>query len=104
MPSYPTLPPKDTVGTIYLLHFSQPYGHARHYTGWAQKGGLFRRLAQHESGNGAASPLIRALLREGGEFVLARTWVGDRHRERQIKKQGGAARHCPICKEEEEER
>ncbi|MGO9159957.1 MAG: hypothetical protein ACLP7J_04485, partial [Streptosporangiaceae bacterium] len=31
-------------------------------------------------------------------WELARTWSGTRARERQIKAQGGAARHCPVCK------
>jgi hypothetical protein len=95
---YPKLPPRDTVGVVYLLHFSQRYGHAGHYTGWAKRGELFRRLSEHEAGNGKASPLIRALLGAGGHFVLARTWEGDRHFERSIKKRGGASRLCPICK------
>jgi hypothetical protein len=30
-------------GTVYLLHFSRPYKHARHYTGWAVN--VKRRLA-----------------------------------------------------------
>ena len=101
-PEYPDIP-KSTIGTCYLLHFSQPYGHARHYLGWSQRGGLFRRLAQHEAGNGAASPLIRALLKAGGHFVLARTWEGDRYLERRLKNRGGAAKLCPICKAQRKE-
>ena len=30
-------------------------------------------------------------------FTLARTWPGTKNRERQIKTQGGASRHCPEC-------
>jgi hypothetical protein len=30
-------------------------------------------------------------------FTLARTWPGTKSRERQIKTQGGASRHCPEC-------
>lgn len=86
-------------GHIYLLHFSDPVGHARHYMGWAIKGRLFARLAQHEAGNGKSSPLIRALIAQGGSFVLARTWDGDRYEERRLKNFGNAPRLCPVCKE-----
>ena len=27
---------RDAQGTVYLLHFSEPYKHARHYTGWTE--------------------------------------------------------------------
>ena len=51
-------------GTVYLLHFAEPYGPgggangrgtARHYTGWARGGarGLARRLARHGTSEGA---------------------------------------------------
>ena len=30
-------------------------------------------------------------------WQLARMWPGSRARERQIKRQGGHARHCPLC-------
>jgi hypothetical protein len=33
----------------------------------------------------------------GITWQLARTWPGDRVRERQLKRQGGAARRCPLC-------
>jgi hypothetical protein len=34
----------------------------------------------------------------GIEWQLARVWAGGRERERQLKRQGGASRHCPVCK------
>ena len=90
-------------GTVYLLHFDQWVGEpghkgARHYMGWAEEGRLFRRLAEHEAGNGKATPVVRALLARGGSFALARTWKGDRFLERRLKNRGGAARLCPVCK------
>jgi hypothetical protein len=33
----------------------------------------------------------------GITWTLARTWPGDRNRERQLKNQGGASRRCPAC-------
>ena len=36
---------------VYLVHFSEPYRHARHYTGWTTD--LQSRLAEHRAGRGA---------------------------------------------------
>jgi hypothetical protein len=83
------------VGTVYLLHFSQPYKHARHYTGWAAAGHLDSRIEAHRSGRGAR--LMAVVEAAGIGFELARTWPGGRARERQIKRQGGASRCCPVC-------
>jgi hypothetical protein len=33
----------------------------------------------------------------GITWQLARTWPGGSDRERQLKRQGGAARRCPLC-------
>lgn len=86
-------------GTIYLLHFDAPFGHARHYVGWARN--LERRLAHHERGTGAN--LLRHVRAAGIGWVLARTWTGDRNRERALKNQGGSSRKCPICQQHKRE-
>ncbi|MFG1999727.1 hypothetical protein ACGFNU_11325 [Spirillospora sp. NPDC048911] len=80
-------------GVVYLLHFAQPYKHARHYIGWTRD--LAGRLAQHEAGSGAR--LLQVVNDAGIEWRLARLWPGDRRRERALKRQGGAARCCPLC-------
>jgi len=89
-------------GVVYLLHFSRPYGPgggangrgtARHYIGWAAD--LEARLAAHERGQGAR--LLAVIKAAGIGFELVRTWPGSRVRERQIKRQGGASRCCPLC-------
>jgi hypothetical protein len=80
-------------GTIYLLHFSRPYYHARHYTGWALN--LTERLAAHSHGSG--SRLIEVISRAGIGFILARTITGTRDKERAIKNAGGQVRYCPLC-------
>jgi predicted GIY-YIG superfamily endonuclease len=81
-------------GLVYLLHFDEPYKHAKHYLGWTRD--LDARLADHRAGSGAR--LLAVLKREGIGFSLARTWApADRHRERQIKNQGGLSRSCPTC-------
>jgi hypothetical protein len=89
-------------GTIYLLHFDQPYGPgggangrgtAGHYTGWTDN--LEARLAAHTKGQGAR---LLAVAREHGiGWILTRTWTGTRARERALKNQGGASRRCPAC-------
>jgi predicted GIY-YIG superfamily endonuclease len=80
-------------GTCYLLHFSEPYQHARHHSGTAAD--LPARLAEHEAGRG--SRLLQVAKAAGITWTLARTWPGGRQRERQLKNQGGASRRCPEC-------
>lgn len=84
---------RGAVGVVYLLHFGEPFGHARHYTGWTAD--LDQRLDEHSRGQGSA--LLRAVRAAGGTWELARTWAGTRARERQLK-QHGATRRCPLCK------
>jgi len=81
-------------GTIYLLHFDRSFRHARHYLGWTTD--LTKRLAAHGTCDGSA--LMRAVADAGITWQLARTWPGDRHRERQLKGQGGRSRMCPLCR------
>jgi predicted GIY-YIG superfamily endonuclease len=88
-------------GTVYLFHFDQRYEHAGHYTGWAED--LDHRVAEHLAGRGAR--LIEVITQAGIGFRLARTWPGvTRARERQLKRQGGASRYCPICQEDRKAR
>jgi hypothetical protein len=95
-----------TSGIVYLLCFDElymPYPGAplyccaRHYTGFVSGGprDLARRLAEHGTARGAR--LMLAVRKAGITWRLARTWPGDRTRERQLKRQGGAARRCPLC-------
>lgn len=84
----------NRIGTVYLLHFSRPFGHARHYLGWAKR--LKDRLSHHDNGSGAN--LLRHVREAGITWVVARTWEKvDRNEERRLKKRGGASRLCPIC-------
>lgn len=84
----------NATGTVYLLHFDQPYKHARHYIGWTA-GNLNRRLHQHRNGTGAR--LLEVITAQGIGFVVARTWDGGRNLERSLKNRGGASRSCPLC-------
>ena len=84
---------RHQLGVIYLLHFDQPYKHARHYTGWTED--LLDRLDRHASGHGAR--LVEVIWQAGIGFTLVRICEGTRRTERAIKHAGGAARYCPAC-------
>lgn len=79
---------------VYLLHFDKPYKHARHYLGSTDN--LEERLARHLAGNGAR--LVEVITQAGIGFVVARTWVGGRELERQLKRRKEGPRLCPICR------
>lgn len=82
------------IGTTYLIHFEQPYKHAKHYLGWASV--LSWRMAHHASGNGAR--LLAVLNAAGIGWRCVWTWPGtDRNFERRLKTQGGLSRRCPKC-------
>lgn len=87
----------DVAGTVYLLHFEWPYAHAQHYTGWPRD--LEQRLHEHRHGLRHAGRLPQVFHAAGIGFVLAATWPGGRTFERQLKRRGGARRHCPVCRE-----
>jgi len=79
-------------GTVYLLHFDQPYKHARHYVGWASN--VRRRLAEHEAGRGAR---LLAVVRERGS---AGSWpgCGQAAGPGSGRSSGRApCRQCPLC-------
>ena len=89
-------------GTVYLLHFDRLYvpypgaplrDCAGHYVGWAKN--VKRRLAEHEAGRGAR--LLAVVRAAGIGWQLARLWPGGQAWERQLKRQGGHARKCPLC-------
>ena len=80
-------------GVIYLLHFSRPFKHARHYVGFTSD--LTARLSAHNKGQGAR--LLQVAIEAGITFQLARTWKGTRRDERRIKNSKNAPRLCPIC-------
>ncbi len=80
--------------TVYLLHFSRPHHHARHYLGITDD--LKSRLKQHRKGRGAR--LLAVIASHGISFTLARTWQGDKALERRLKNRKASPRLCPICK------
>jgi predicted GIY-YIG superfamily endonuclease len=78
---------------VYLIHFERRYKHAGHYLGSTKD--LPARLRAHAHGDGAR--LMAVITEAGIGWQLARTWEGGRARERQIKRQGGLSRCCPLC-------
>lgn len=80
---------------VYLIHFSRPFGHARHYVGFAED--IDRRFKEHKRGYG--SHLTRAVVRAGIGLDLVRVWPDhDRSFERRLHNQHGSARFCPVCR------
>jgi predicted GIY-YIG superfamily endonuclease len=88
------------LGDVYTLHFWPPYGdpegqQAKHYTGWASKGNLARRLTDHALGRGAR--LTQVQKQAGGSWVVADVEHGvTADREVQLKERG-ASRRCSVC-------
>lgn len=92
---------ENVPGHVYTLHLHAPFGHARHYTGFAEGGfcNVFKRLKTHGGSKGAN--MLRHAREAGHTWALASVRPGTRNDERALKRQGGAARRCPICKAEE---
>ena len=85
------------VGTVYLIHFDEPLGHALHYMGWTDD--LDRRLDQHQTGRG--SRLMAVVVERGIAWRVAKSWENEtRVTERKMKNRGGLRRQCPICRGE----
>lgn len=87
---------------VYLLHFAEPYFHARHYLGFTDDAdhdtdaSIASRLDYHMRGKG--NPLVRAVANAGIEITVARTWPqADRNFERWLKRGRRARKLCPEC-------
>lgn len=84
----------NTLGTVYLIHFDRPFGHAQHYVGWASC--LAARIAHHRKGTGAN--LMKHVTRAGINWQVVRTWENtDRNFERRLHNRKNTAQLCPIC-------
>ncbi len=84
---------------VYLLHFSRPIAHARHYLGSAEV--MNRRLKKHYRGGG--SRLMQVVRERNIDWVVARVWHANDARsakiiERKLKKQKNGKKLCPICR------
>jgi predicted GIY-YIG superfamily endonuclease len=78
---------------VYLIHFEQPYRHAKHYVGFTTD--LPARIADHRAGVG--SRLLQVVNDAGIKWEVARTWQGDRKLERQLKRRKETPALCPLC-------
>lgn len=80
---------------VYILHFHEPLGHARHYVGYSPN--VSRRVDRHATGQGSA--ITKHLHKLGIGFEVAYVWQGaDRSFERSIKhRHGSITQYCPIC-------
>ena len=84
---------------VYLIHFDQPYYHARHYLGTTND--LDHRLWQHEAGTRyGGARLMEVIGQVGITWRLARLWQGGRDVERRLKSWNNGGRLCPICRAE----
>lgn len=82
---------------VYLLHFSRPFGHAKHYVG-VTKRGVEERVEEHRRGHGAR--LTKLVVEAGIELILARVWSRvPRYFELKLKNRGKGY-VCPICRAE----
>jgi predicted GIY-YIG superfamily endonuclease len=82
---------------VYLIHFEEPFHHARHYIGFCEEN-LDQRMECHRRGDGAK--LMRAVSKAGIPWKVVRTWPdGDRNFERKLKNRHKSQDFCPICKE-----
>lgn len=79
---------------IYLLHYDRPLHHAQHYLGSCDDP---QRIQDHGNGTSRAR-LPQVFCELGVQFVVARTWEGDRTGERKLKNQKNARVLCPICR------
>lgn len=93
-----------TMNECYLLHLSQPFGHAKHYLGVTTN--LAKRLKLHATGRGANMlKHAREVQGKAFGFTLARTWdIPDGYTPREweihLKATGGRSKLCPVCKAE----
>jgi len=79
---------------VYLLHFAEPYYHARHYVGFSTH--LARRINNHRRGRGAR--LVAAVVSADIAFIVVRTWDGvTRAFERRVHRTRHLTEMCPIC-------
>jgi hypothetical protein len=79
---------------VYLLHFSQPFKHAKHYCGWARD--IKRRITHHQAVR--CVKLTAVVVESGIELLAVRVWIGcNLGEERRLKNYGGLGELCPLC-------
>jgi hypothetical protein len=90
------------MGQLYIVHFSEKFAHARHYTGYVKSDlprATFIRFKKHLAGKG--SRFLNIVNEAGIRFKLVKIITNQTLQdEKKLKKH--AARYCPICKAERE--
>jgi predicted GIY-YIG superfamily endonuclease len=82
------------IAGVYLLHFTKPFGRARHYIGWSPD--IYKRVSRHKEGKGAKFTM--GALRHGADLLLVRIWPGgDRRLEWELKHKGTHQALCALC-------
>ena len=81
---------------VYLIHFSRPLGHAKHYLGMAED--IASRLERHWKGKGAK--LMRAVKKAKIDWRAVASWPTEsiaaaEKLERSLK--GNNTRNCTVC-------
>jgi predicted GIY-YIG superfamily endonuclease len=80
--------------SVYLICFSEPYHHARHYLGYAKN--VQSRYEKHKQGTGAK--LLRAVNEANISYEIVRVWKNkDRGFERFLKNKKNSPKLCPRC-------
>ncbi|WP_298981528.1 hypothetical protein [uncultured Roseibium sp.] len=84
--------------TVYVLHFSKPYKHARHYIGYTPDASAARRVQEHISGSVKGNPLVKAAIDNGATVTLAHEFPGaSREFERWLKDRRDVGSWCHCC-------
>lgn len=90
---------------VYLLHFDQPFKHARHYCGYSKTlESLERRIEAHRrarANDGQHHRLMVAIAEAGIGFQVARVWPEGTQADERRQKRRGHASKCPICRAEQ---
>lgn len=86
--------PVKGIGIVYLIHLQRPLEHAQHYVGYTLD--FDKRITDHLCGMG--SRLLQVCMERGIQWKVVRTWFGNRHFERRLKRWKGSAQFCPVCK------
>ena len=87
---------EECIVPVYLIHFEQPYYHARHYLGYAAN--LEARIRSHRLGHGAK--LLRAVNAAGIAWEVVRVWEGGFDLEQALKSWHNAPHFCPVCQQQ----
>lgn len=79
---------------VYIIHFSKPVAHARHYIGTTK---VYRsRIEAHRKGRGAK--ILKRANELGIEWRVVVKLLGGRKLERKLKSRHDTASLCPVCK------